>query len=42
MPYRGADNWLSDSRDNVDTIYEAKEQEFKKNQQTQRGKAKGL
>jgi len=28
-PKRGADNWLSDFRDNVDTIYEAKEREFK-------------
>ena len=42
MPKRGADNWLSDFRDNVDTIYEAKEQETKKNKQTQGGKAKGL
>lgn len=41
MPKRGADNWLSDFRDNVDTIYEAKEQETEKNKQTQRGKAKG-
>ena len=42
MPKRGADNWLSDFRDNVDTIYEAKEQETEKNKQTQGGKAKGL
>jgi hypothetical protein len=32
MPKRGVDNWLSDFRDNVDTIYEAKEQETKKDQ----------
>ena len=31
-PKRGSDNWLSDFRDNVDTIYEAKEQETKKDQ----------
>jgi hypothetical protein len=42
MPKQGADNWLSDFRDNVDTIYEAKEQEKEKNKQTQRGKARGL
>ena len=41
-PKQGADNWLSDFRDNVATIYEAKEQETEKNKQTQRGKAKGL
>jgi len=45
IPKRGADNWLSDFRDNVDTIVETAEQETKKNnknKQTQRGKAKGL
>jgi hypothetical protein len=41
-PKQGADNWLSDFRDNVATIYEAKEQETEKNKQTQRGKARGL
>ncbi len=41
-PKRGSDNWLSDFRDNVDTIVEMKQQETENNKQTQTGKAKGL
>ena len=41
-PKRGSDNWLSDFRDNVDTVVEMKQQETENNKQTQNGKAKGL